>query len=130
MTTFCQFSSFINILAKILKYKESFNSNLFSQNRLSDLAHIWELKALATIPYFNFHFFSTLADIFAVYRPLCTKLIHQSSPAEMAYLVQESQIFAVWINFFAGHKLIQESVSRSKSCKFWFLNFSGELDHF
>ena len=24
------------------------------------------LKALATIPYFNFHFFSTLADIFAV----------------------------------------------------------------
>ena len=24
------------------------------------------LKVLATIPYFNFHFFSTLADIFAV----------------------------------------------------------------
>ena len=24
------------------------------------------LKALATIPYFNFHFFSTLADIFAI----------------------------------------------------------------
>ena len=27
---------------------------------------VHHLKALATIPYFNFHFFSTLADIFAV----------------------------------------------------------------
>ena len=47
---------------------------------------VWKLKVLATTPYFNFHFFSTLADIFAVERPLlCTKLVHQSSPAEMAY---------------------------------------------
>ena len=32
--------------------------------------------------------------------------------------------------FFAGPKLIQKSVSRNKSCKSWFSNFSDELDHF
>ena len=52
---------------------------------------------------FQFSLFSALADIFAVERILlCTKLIHQSSPAEMTYLVQESQIFTVWINFSPG----------------------------
>ena len=60
------------------------------------------LKALATIPYFNFHFFPHLLIFLQFRDPSCTKLIHQSSPSEIAYLVQDSQIFAVWINFSPG----------------------------
>ena len=60
------------------------------------------LKALATIPYFKFHFFPHLLIFLQFRDPSCTKLIHQSSPSEIAYLVQDSQIFAVWINFSPG----------------------------
>ena len=48
---------------------------------------------------FQISLFFTLADIFEVETTPRTKLIHQHSHAEMTYLVQESQIFAVWINF-------------------------------
>ena len=74
---------------------------LFVQFR--DPSCVLNLKVPATIPYFNFHFFPHLL-IFLQFRDplLCTKLIHQSSPAEMTYVVQESQIFAVWINFSPG----------------------------
>ena len=68
------------------------------------MAEFWKLfKGPSQDSIFQFSLFSTLVDIFAVSRPfLCTKLIHQSSPAEMVYLVQENQIFAVWINFSPG----------------------------
>ena len=63
----------------------------------------WTLKGTSHDFVFQISLFSTLADIIAVLRPLlCTKLIHQSSPTEMTYSVQESQIFAVWINFSPG----------------------------
>ena len=69
----------------------------YQGQELSLKAH-WQLKVLAMISYFKFHFFSTLADIFgSLETHPCTKLIHQSSPSEMTYyLVQESQIFAVF----------------------------------
>ena len=46
--------------------------------------HKFQLKGTSHDSIFQFSLFSTLADIFAVKRPLlCTELIHQSSPAEM-----------------------------------------------
>ena len=58
------------------------------------------LEVLAMTLYFKFHLFPHLLVFFTVLRPLlCTKLIHQSSPAEMTYSVQENQIFALWIHF-------------------------------
>ena len=40
-------------------------------------------------------FFPHLVIFLQYERPvICAKLVHQSSPAEMAYQVQESQIFA------------------------------------
>ena len=56
------------------------------------------LKVLPTISYFKFTFLSTLADIF-VFRDPSYVLTY---PAEMTYLVQESQIFEVLINFLLG----------------------------
>ena len=49
---------------------------------------------------FKFHFFPHLLILLQFRDPLlCTKLIHQSSLAEITYSVQESQIFVVWIDF-------------------------------
>ena len=64
---------------------------------------IVKIKGTSHESVFQILLFSTLGDIFVVKRPiLCAKLIHQSSPAEMTYLVQGSQIFAVLINFSQG----------------------------
>ena len=86
---------------------------------LHSLACTVQLKELAMIFYFKLHFFSTF-DIFAHSEiPNVCLHIHQSSPAEVTYLVHDIQLF------FFGYKLIQRSVSRNKSCKSELLNFSA-----
>ena len=61
------------------------------------------LKVLATIPYFNFHFFPHLLIFLQFSDPSYVLTLYpRSSPAEMTYLVQDSQILAVRINFSPG----------------------------
>ena len=62
-----------------------------------------DLKALATIPYFNFHFFPYLL-IFLQFRDpsYVLNLSTKAALQKWYYLVQEGQIFAVWINFLPG----------------------------
>ena len=56
---------------------------MYILNTFKSARESW-LKGTSHDSIFQFSLFSTLADIFAVLRPLlCTKLIHQSSPAEM-----------------------------------------------
>ena len=79
------------IASKLIDYRTQYSLHYVTSGIL-----IYLLKGTSHDSIFQFSLFPTLADIFAVERPLlCTKLIHQSSPAEMTYLVQERQIFAV-----------------------------------
>ena len=88
-------------LQSFVSCTESFASYEYHEIRLTQsryyLGQIQScIKGTGHDSIFQILLFSTLGDIFAVQRPLfCTKLIHQSSPAEMIYLMQESQIFAV-----------------------------------
>ena len=62
-------------------------------------------KVLAMISYFQFHFFPHLV-IFPPFQfrdPSCVlNLSTKAVQPEMTHSVQESQIFAVWINFLPG----------------------------
>ena len=77
--TFC-----INVFNPIVLWKYCVNESFMHA-----------LKVLATILYSKFHFFHNCWFFFA-------KLINQSSPAEMTYSVQGSQVFAGLINFSLG----------------------------
>ena len=84
------------------------------------------------IPYFKFLFFFTPAHIFAyletppmqyaltfIPKQFCRKDMDNARGSNVCCLN----------SFMSRHKLIQESVSINKSCKSWFLNFIGVLDH-
>ena len=73
-------------------------------NRISNFTKVCVcVKVLAKIPYFTFYFFPHLLKFLQFKDPsyvlnLSTKAVFP----EMTYLVHESQIFAVWINFSLG----------------------------
>ena len=64
---------------------------------------LMNIKGISHDSIFQISLFSTLADIFAVKRPLlCTKLIHQSSPAEMTYCIVEIFVRRYFREFGSG----------------------------